>query len=81
MLPIKPGAAGEVGRCIFQPRRLISSQAVDHRKEVIRMRYEAPSIIELAKAIDAVQDSTQKTSPPVDLQGMVTVSAYQSDEA
>ncbi len=45
------------------------------------MRYEAPSIIEHARAIDAVQDSTQKTTVPSDLSGMVTVSAYQSDEA
>lgn len=45
------------------------------------MNYEAPSIIEHAKANDVVQNSTQKMSPPFDLNGMVTVSAYQSDEA
>ena len=45
------------------------------------MKYQAPEVIELANAIDAVQESTLKTAPPVDLQGMVTVSAYQSDES
>jgi hypothetical protein len=45
------------------------------------MRYEAPTVVEIASAIEAVQGSTQKTSFPLDLEGMVTVSAYQSDEA
>ena len=45
------------------------------------MKYEAPAIVELSSAIEAVQGSTLKTSFPVDLEGMVTVSAYQSDEA
>jgi hypothetical protein len=51
------------------------------RKEVVCMKYEAPAIVELSSAIEAVQGSTQKTSFPLDLEGMVTVSAYQSDEA
>jgi hypothetical protein len=51
------------------------------RKEVIGMKYEAPAIVELSSAIEAVQGSTQKTAFPLDLEGMVTVSAYQSDEA
>jgi hypothetical protein len=51
------------------------------RKAVIRMKYEAPAIVELSSAIEAVQGSTLKTSFPMDLEGMVTVSAYQSDEA
>jgi hypothetical protein len=45
------------------------------------MKYEAPAIVELPGTIEAVQSSTQKTSFPLDLEGMVTVSAYQSDEA
>jgi hypothetical protein len=64
---------------VFQPRPLILISG--RNKEVIFVKYEAPSIIECPKAIDAVQDSTQKTSLPSDLHGMVTVSAYQSDES
>ena len=44
------------------------------------MKYVAPALVELASAIEAVQGSTQKTSIPMDLEGMVTVSAYESDE-
>jgi hypothetical protein len=60
---------------------LLSDLDFSRTKEVISMRYEAPSIIEHAKAIDAVQNSTLKTQPPIDFEGMVTASAYQSDEA
>jgi hypothetical protein len=45
------------------------------------MAYEKPTIALVASAIEAVQGTTQKTSPPVDFPGMVTVSAYQADEA
>jgi hypothetical protein len=45
------------------------------------MRYETPTIVELSNPIEAVQSSMLKTSIPTDLQGMVTVSAYQSDES
>ncbi|HKW35228.1 MAG TPA: hypothetical protein VJN92_19610 [Candidatus Acidoferrum sp.] len=43
------------------------------------MTYEKPAIVEVADAIDAVQGSLQKHSPPIDLSGQ-TVNAYQSDE-
>ncbi|HMI50615.1 MAG TPA: hypothetical protein VK525_03825 [Candidatus Saccharimonadales bacterium] len=44
------------------------------------MNYVAPALVELANAIEAVQGSTQKLSIPMDFEGMVTVSAYESDE-
>jgi hypothetical protein len=72
------GSAGEVRAPNFRPCLLVFDSG--KTKEVISMRYEAPSIIEHTKAINAVQDSTQKTTVPSDLSGMVTVSAYQSDE-
>jgi hypothetical protein len=40
------------------------------------MKYEAPTVVELPSTIEAVQSSTHKTSFPLDLEGMVTVSAY-----
>jgi len=43
------------------------------------MTYEKPQINEVADAIEAVQGSTLKHSPPIDLSGQ-TVNAYQSDE-
>lgn len=43
------------------------------------MTYEKPKINEVANAIDAVQGSTEKHAPPIDLSGL-TVNAYQCDE-
>jgi hypothetical protein len=45
------------------------------------MKYEKPAVVEVAKAIEAVQNSTIKSQPPIDHAGMTTVAAYQSDEA
>ncbi len=45
------------------------------------MKYVTPAIVQLGSAIEALQESTQKASLPLDLEGMVTVSAYQSDES
>lgn len=44
------------------------------------MNYEKPAVAEVASAMEAVQSSMQKMHVPVDLPGLVTVSAYQSDE-
>jgi hypothetical protein len=43
------------------------------------MTYEKPEINQVADAVEAVQGSTSKHSPPIDLGGQ-TVNAYQSDE-
>lgn len=44
------------------------------------MRYETPSIIELAGAVEAVQNSTAKIRGPVEVTDLMTVMAYESDE-
>jgi hypothetical protein len=44
------------------------------------VKYEKPSIVEVATAIEAVQDSMAKIIGPVEVADLMTVSAYQSDE-
>jgi hypothetical protein len=44
------------------------------------MTYEKPSIVAVANAIDAVQNSMAKITGPVEVTDLMTVSAYQSDE-
>jgi hypothetical protein len=44
------------------------------------MRYEKPFVIEIGGAIETVQDSTAKIHILIDVQGWVTISAYQADE-
>lgn len=44
------------------------------------MKYEKPNIVEVASAIDTVQDTLAKVAGPVEVTDLMTVSAYQSDE-
>ena len=50
------------------------------QKEVKTVKYEKPSIVEVANAMEAVQDSLAKVIGPVEVTDLMTVSAYQSDE-
>ena len=65
------------GESHFQPT--ISQQEISP-KEVNEMRYETPNIIELASAVEAVQNSTAKIRGPVEVTDLMTVMAYESDE-
>jgi hypothetical protein len=44
------------------------------------MRYEKPSVVEVAPALGAVQSSMIKHAPPQDFDLYTTAPAYQSDE-
>jgi hypothetical protein len=44
------------------------------------MKYEKPEIVVIGSAVDAVQNSMIKQSPPTDNRLETTVAAYQSDE-
>jgi hypothetical protein len=44
------------------------------------MKYEKPEIAVVGSAVEAVQSSMIKQSPPLDSRLQTTVAAYQSDE-
>jgi len=44
------------------------------------MKYEKPCVLEMGKAINAVENSTAKIHILVDVPGWVTIAAYQADE-